>query len=160
MPNPPTSAMVTEQLRSYASRGVFRDFSEQLLPRGRTEYRFSWLTSRPVHAVYDARTRVLKLIDLLPGIASRSAMDRALRDFIASRQSAKLPPHRRISRALVPTVKCTNRGGAISLSLTLNAKRTADATRQAVLLISEIFQSFLAGPHHEYMVEHFGISED
>jgi hypothetical protein len=151
---------VTEQLRSYATRGVFREFNVTALPRGRTEFRFTYLTPRPVHAIYDSKTSVLKLPDLLPAVAARSRIDRALREFLIERRSSKLVEHRRLSKKLVPTLRCSNAGGNLTLALTLNRRHHGDATRQVVHLVSEIFQNFLAGPYHQYMVEHFGASED
>jgi len=151
---------VTEALRSYAARGVFSEFSERPLAGARTEYRFLWLTSKPIQAVYDSNSHLFKLVDVLPAIPLRSKMDRALREFLIARRSPKLLAHRRLSLTLIPTLRCINKGGSISLALTLNPRRTADATRQVVNLVSEIFQNFLAGPYHEYMVQHFGVSED
>ena len=119
-----------------------------------------WLTSRPIHAVFDAKTNVFKLVGLLPGIETRSPMDRALREFLAARFSAKLPAHRRLSKALVRELKATNREGVVTLSLELNSRRAGEGAKQAIQLISEIFQSFLAGPYHEYMVRNFDVRED
>lgn len=155
-----SSDAVTDQLRSYATRGVFREFSATPQGAQRMDYRFVWLTPRPMHAQFDARTSVLKLVELLPGIEPRSAMDKALREFLSGRFSAKLPAHRRLSKTLIRELKCVNRGGAMSISLTLNRKQTSEATRQAVNLVSEIFQNFLAGPYHEYMVVNFDLRED
>jgi hypothetical protein len=152
--------LVTEQLRSYATRGVFREFSATPHGAQRIDYRFVWLTPRPVHAQFDARTNVLKLVELLPGVEPRSAMDKALREFLSGRFSTKLPPHRRLSKTLIRELKCVNRGGALSLSLALNGKQAGEATKQAVNLVSEIFQNFLAGPYHEYMVVNFDLRED
>lgn len=151
---------VTEQLKRYATRGVFREFSERSLGAARIEYRFVWLTHRPIHAVFNAKTNVLKIVDVLPGIAPRSTMDQALRAFLSSRFDSQLPAHRRLSKALVRRLECTNRNGTVSIGLTLGARKLEDATRQAVLLISEIFQNFLAGPYHEYMVLNFDLPED
>ena len=150
---------VTEQLRSYATRGVFRGFA--IIERGKTtEYRFVWLTSKPVRARYDAKSNLLTLVDLLPDIAPRSAMDRALRAFIADRFSAKLPAHRRVSRKSVPKLVCVNRRRKVSLRLTLDKRHPAEGARQAVLLVSEVFQNFLSGPYHDYMVRNFDLRED
>ena len=156
----PSIEAVTEQLRSYATRGVFREFSATPHGTQRMAYRFVWLTPRPVYAQFDARTNVLKLTELLPGIEPRSAMDKALREFLSGRFSSKLPSHRRLSKALIRELKCVNRGGTVTVSLTCNRKQASAATRQAVNLVSEIFQSFLAGPYHEYMVVNFDLRED
>lgn len=61
---------VTEQLRSYATRGVFREFSVTALPAQRIEYRFVWLTSKPIRAIFDARSAVLAFPALLPGASA------------------------------------------------------------------------------------------
>jgi len=124
------------------------------------EYRFVWLTSRPVRARYDAKSSLFTLVDLLPDITPRSPMDRALRAFIADRFSPKLPAHRRISRKRVPKLVCVNRRRKVSLRLTLNKKHPEEGVRQALLLVSEVFQNFLAGPYHEYMVRNFDLRED
>jgi hypothetical protein len=158
-PTKPVEA-VTEQLRAYATRGVFREFSVRPLPGNGAEYRFVWLTNRPIRASYRARSSELRLTDLLPGIPARSRMDRELRAFLTARRSPKLPVHRRISRKLIPTLRCVNRRGKISVHLTLSRKNSADATRLCVQLISEIFQGFLMGPYHEYMVTQFELRED
>jgi hypothetical protein len=60
----------------------------------------------------------------------------------------------------VPKLVCTNLKRKLSLRLTLNKKDTAAGVRQALLLVSEIFQNFLAGPYHEYMVRNFDLRED
>jgi len=151
---------VTEQLRSYATRGVFREFALKQLTPQRAEFRFVWLTVRPVRARFDAKSNLLTLIDLLPGISPRSEIDRALRAFFASRYSTKLPQHRRVSRKLVRKLTCVNRRRSISLRLTISKRHPAQSARQAILLISELFQNFLAGPYHDYMVRNFDLRED
>jgi hypothetical protein len=154
------TAPVTEQLRSYATRGVFREFAVAERTGKRAEYRFVWLTSKPIRARYDSKSNLFTLVDLLPDVAPQSTMDRALRAFIADRFSRALPAHRRISRKWVPKLVCVNRRRRISLRLTFNKKHPGEGARQAVLLISELFQNFLAGPHHEYMVRNFDLRED
>ena len=151
---------VTEQLRTYATRGVFREFSVRAVPGNGAEYRFVWLTTRAIHASYHARSSELRLTDLLPGIPARSKMDRESACVPNRATEPELPAHRRISRTLVPTMRCVNRRGKISVHLTLSRKHSADATRLCVQLISEIFQGFLMGPYHEYMVAQFEVRED
>lgn len=151
---------VTEQLRSYATRGVFREFSVTALPAQRIEYRFVWLTSKPIRAIFDARSAVLAFPALLPGIEPRSPMRRALDEFLKARFSTKLPPHRRMSKAMIRELKSVVREGNMTLRLTLDRKRLTESTKQAVQLLSELFQGFLAGSYHEYMVRNFDIPED
>jgi hypothetical protein len=151
---------VIEQLRSYAQRGVFREFAVKPQTAERVEFRFVWLTPKPVRAKFDAKSNLFTVIDLLPDILPRSEMDRALRAFVDGRFSTKLPAHRRISRSLVRKLTCVNRRRAVSIRLTLGTRDPAEGARQAILLISEIFQNFLAGPYHEYMVRNFDLRED
>jgi hypothetical protein len=68
--------------------------------------------------------------------------------------------HRRISRKHVTKLVCVNRRRKVSLRLTLNKRDPAEGARQAVLLVSELFQNFLSGPYHEYMVRNFDLRED
>jgi hypothetical protein len=68
--------------------------------------------------------------------------------------------HRRLSRKSIRKLVCVNRRRAVSLRLSLNRKELSDAARQSILLVSEIFQNFLAGPYHEYMVRNFDLRED
>ncbi|HTE41803.1 MAG TPA: hypothetical protein VK629_13310 [Steroidobacteraceae bacterium] len=150
---------VTEQLRAYATRGVFREFTVKE-SRQAAEYRINWLTPRPLRVRFDAKSSLLTLVDLLPDISPRSPMDLALRVFVAGRFSTKLPEHRRISKQLVRKLVVVNSNRKTSLRLTLNKKDTGAGARQALLLISEIFQNFLAGPYHEYMVRNFDLRED
>jgi len=154
------SDAVTEQLRTYASRGVFREFTVKDLPAGVLEDRFVYLTPKAVRARFVAKSNSLTLIDLLPDVKPRSDMDLALRAFVAGRFSPKLPEHRRLVRRSIPKLVCANRKRKISLRFTLAKRDPASGTRQAVLLISEIFQNFLAGPYHEYMVRNFDLRED
>jgi hypothetical protein len=158
----PSAALeaVTEQLRSYATRGVFREFAVKPQTPQRVEFRFAWLTPRPIRAKYDAKSNLFVLIDLLPEIKPRSEMDRSLRAFIAARFSTKLPAHRRLSRTHVRKVVCVNRRRSITLRLTLGKKDPRAGAQQAVRLVSELFQNFLAGPYHDYMVRNFDLRED
>jgi len=151
---------VSDLLRSYAARGVFREFAVQLHGTRRADYRFVWLTARSIRARYDAKSSLFTLLDLLPGIKPHSKMDLALRAFVAGRFGRSVLPHRRLSRALIPKLTCINKRRSISLRLTLNQRKPAEGTRQALLLVSEIFQNFLAGPYHDYMVRYFDIRED
>lgn len=151
---------VVEQLRSYATRGVFREFAVQKLSPRQVQFHIVWLTTAPIRAKYDAKSNLFTLIDLLPGIKPRSSMDRELRTFISGRFSSQLPEHRRLSRALIRKLVCVNARRCVSLRLTFNPKKPDLSARQAIHLISEIFQNFLAGPYHEYMVKNFDLRED
>lgn len=61
---------------------------------------------------------------------------------------------------MIRELKSVVREGDMTLRLTLDRKRLTESTKQAVQLLSELFQGFLAGPYHEYMVRNFDIPED
>lgn len=153
-----TTEVVT-QLQSYASRGVFREFTVKQA-RHVSEFRFVWLSPRAIRAKYDGKSGIFTLIDLLPDISPKSRMDVALRTFLKSRFSRVLPAHRRLSKSLVKKLVCVNRRRTVSLRLTLSKKSAGEGAKQAIHLVSELFQNFLAGPYHEYMVKNFDLRED
>ena len=151
--------MVGEVLRSYADRGVFRGFADQPFVRGRAEYRFLWLHETPFRLVLDTRKGTLTLRDLLPNVPYPSAMDRSFRAFLKERSSPSLPPHRRIDPDKA-TLRCTNRGGRVSVSIEVTKGDWAYAVKKAVSLLSEIFHGFLRGPYFRYMAENFNEAEE
>jgi hypothetical protein len=153
-------------LRGYADRGVFRGFSHSSGPRGRVDVRFRWLAGRSFDVRLDARARRLVFADLLPDVPPRSPMDRAFRAFLRDRSSAALPEHRRIDPRRL-SLLATNRGGTVSLTLSLERRGAAReredwgyAALRGVSLVNEIFHGFLRGPYHEYMVRNFGEAEE
>ena len=158
-PESADSRAVARGLQSYADRGVFRGFARRPAAGGRDEYRFLWLTESPIVLRFDPRSRTLALPDLLPNVAYPSAMDRALRAFLAQRSSADLPPHRRIDPKRVE-VRCRNRAGNVTITLAVAKGHGAYATKKAISLVNEIFHGFLRGPYYEYMVENFNEPEE
>ena len=153
-------------LREYAERGVFRGFAEAPRRDGRRDFEFRWLADTTFRVRLDARAGRLTWSDVLPGVASRSAMDRAFRAWLRERSSDRLPEHRRIDPRRV-SVTCTNRGGRLSIALALRRRggRAARedwsyAARKGVLLVNEVFHGFLRGPYYEYMVRNFGELEE
>lgn len=150
---------ITDRLRAYADRGVFRRFGVRALGRGRLEARFLWHAPEPHRLVIDPARRTLTFVDLLPGVGYPSAMDRALRAFLAGRFAPELPEHRRLDPRRL-AVRAINRGGAVSIELRAKRGDLAYATEKLVKLVNEIFFSFLAGPYEEYMVRHFGAPEE
>jgi hypothetical protein len=159
-------AAVGDTLRGYAERGVFRGFAEAPRRDGGRDFEFRWLAGATFHLRLDPRGRRLVWTDVLPGVESRSAMDRAFRAWLRERQSEELPDHRRIDPARV-ALTCANRAGRLSIALALRRRGTtgaredwAYATRKGVSLMNEVFHGFLRGPYYDYMVRHFGEPEE
>jgi hypothetical protein len=160
------SATVGGALRGYAERGVFRAFAEAPRRDGGRDFEFRWLAGATFRVRLDARARRLVWTDVLPGVESRSAMDRAFRAWLRERQDRDLPEHRRIDPARV-ALTCANRAGRLSIALSLRRRAGASAradwtyaTRKGVSLVNEVFHGFLRGPYYEYMVRHFGEPEE
>ena len=87
-------------------------------------------------------------------------MYRQLKEFVASRQSENLPEHRRIIKQKA-RVRCTNRGGNVSLALVVEDGDYEYGARKLIHLVHEIFLGFLIdGPYSEYMVEAFDLNAD
>lgn len=146
-------------LQRYADRGIFRGFGATATRGGGLECRFLWHAPFPHRLRFEPRRRTLVFVDLLPGVPYPSAMDRALRAFVAGRSSENLPDHRRVD----PTkagAGCRNRAGAVSIEVRCLDGDWEYAASRAVKLVNEIFLDFLAGPYDAYMVEHFGAPEE
>ena len=146
-------------LQRYADRGIFRGFGAGPTRRGDLECRFLWHAPTPHRLRFEPRRRALVFVDLLPGIPYPSAMDRALRSYVAARRSEDLPEHRRLDRAKA-NAGCRNRAGSVSIELRCLDGDFDYATNRAVKLVNEVFLDFLAGPYDAYMVEHFGAPEE
>ena len=157
---------VTDELRSYAERGVFRKFS--ILPANRglakaryqTCYKFNWLSETPINLVLNPKKSSLNIVDVLPGIAYRSNMDKEFRSFLRDRTAAEVPEHRKLDDQRFK-ISCTNRHQCLSVSIGFENKDGRAAVKQVINLIHEIFNNFLhEGYYQNYVVEHFNEPEE
>lgn len=90
----------------------------------------------------------------------RSPMYRELKAFVKERQSDQLPEHRRVNPSKA-RVALGNKGGAVSVALTVKDGDFEYATRKAIQMVHEIFLIFLEdGPYFGYMVEQLGLDPD
>jgi len=153
------AALVLAAFQHYAGRGSFRSLTASPA-RAKIEFRFTWLRDVGFRVVFDPARRTLTFVDMLPGIAARSGMDRALRAFVKDRTSAAVPEHRRVDpRRVVVTI--VNRGGAVSLACAFKTKDADYAVRKAVHLAYDILQDFLNdGRYVEYCIEHFNLNPE
>ena len=153
---------VTNELRSYADRGIFSNFSVRPSGAGAglVHYRFHWLTDSSFHIKLNPARRVLELQELLPAVPFRSQMDKAFRQFLTGRAANSVPEHRRLDDQRFQ-FKCSNRQQKLSVAITFAPGDAAGATRSAVNLIHEVFNNFLQdGPYQNYMVEVFNVAEE
>ncbi|MCH8332560.1 hypothetical protein IIC65_01390 [Candidatus Sumerlaeota bacterium] len=154
------SKIVSDRLKAYADRGIFRSYNAESSGNGKATFKFVWLNDAAMRLVFDEKQKSLTFKDLLPNIPARSSMDKELRAFVAARSSEALPEHRR-SDAKRAEVKCVNRGGNVSIVLKVKKGEFAYGVQKAVNLINEIMLGFLVdGPYYEYMIENFDIGEE
>ena len=146
-------------LQRYADRGIFRGFGTGATRSGGLECRFLWHAPEPHRLRFDPRRKTLVFVDLLPGIPYPSALDRALRSYVAGRSSGDLPEHRRLDPTKA-NAGCRNRAGSVSIEMRCLDGDFDYAATRAVKLVNEVFLDFLAGPYDAYMIEHFGAPEE
>jgi hypothetical protein len=151
---------VRAALEHYASRGSFHSFSEVPARGRKAEFRFTWFRDVRFRVVFDPDARTLTFVELLPGIPSRSEMDRHFRAFILEHTDASLPPHRRVDPKEVG-VTVVNRGGKVSLVCSFKSRETTDAVRKAVHLVHDVLQDFLNdGRYVQYNIDHFNLNAE
>jgi hypothetical protein len=147
---------VTAALQAYADRGVFRGFRATPAPRGGVEYRFLWLTRKPMAATFDSRRRVLTFPSLFPGVDTATAAQ--LKAMVASRSDRDQPAHKRLD-ARRARLAGTVRKGDFSLAIEIRGRNHDYAVTKALNVINELFVALHEG-HPEYLVERFGISAE
>lgn len=150
---------VDSVLRSYADRGLFREFVGRAGAGGSRTYRFRWLTDAVFELRFDPAAGTLTFLELLPNVKYRSPMDNAFRRYLKERSAAALPAHRRLDPGKL-RVNALNRGGSLSVRLTVREGEYEYGARRAISLVNEIFHDFLRGPYYEYMVENFNEPEE
>ncbi len=159
---PKSLTIVRETLQSYADRGMFRGFSEVGTQRGTTEFKILCvpITEEPFALYFTPRTRTLAFKRLLREMPARSALYAGLKVFVRDRSSPELIEHRRIDSGRVE-VKCTNRAGNVSLTLTVKKNAYEYAVRKGMNLVCEIFMELLFEPEFvEYAAAHFNIPDE
>lgn len=148
--------MVTEVLQKYADRGVFRGFRATPLARGRVEYRFLWLTKKPVTAVFDPLRRRLTFPLALPQIDRDIAA--GMKAIVDGRSSRSQPDHKRID-ARKCRIAAALRKGDLSLTVDIRGANHDYAVSRALNVINEMFVA-LHQHHPGYLIERFGISTE
>ena len=155
-----TEELVGGILESYAARAVFRGFSHGPARGGRAIFRMLWHRDRLFELILDVPKKTLRFPLVLPEVPANSPMYREFREFVESRFSDSLPEHRRID-AKKARVRCGNRGGNVSLTLTAVDGDFDYGTRKLIHLVHEVYMDFLLdGRYYEYMIEKFDLDPD
>jgi hypothetical protein len=147
---------VAAALQAYADRGVFRGFRATPAPRGRVDYRFLWLTRKPMAATFDSRRRLLSFPSLFPGVDITTAAQ--LKSMVASRSDRDQPDHKRLD-ARRARLTGTVRKGDFSLAIEIRGRNHEYAVTKALNVINELFVMLHEG-HPEYLIHTFGISAE
>lgn len=119
-----------------------------------------WHRDRHFELIVDPARSTLRFPVVLPQIPPGSPMYAEFRQFVEARFSGDLPGHRTIDRKKA-TIRCGNRKGDVSLTLTVLDGDYEYATRKLVNLVHEIFLVFLYdGRYYDYLVQTFDLDPD
>ena len=146
---------MTAALGHYADRGVFRGFRASSQPRGSVAYEFFWLTRRPTRAVADRRS-ILTFPALLPNATKDIVAE--MKSMTSARSTRAVPDHKRID-ARRAKVSASARKGDVSLIVEIRGANQRYAVSKVLNLINEMFVA-LHERHPDYLIEHFGISQE
>lgn len=152
--------IVAAVLEDYAKRGIFRGFSRGPTRAGKAVFKMLWHRDRNFELILDPARNTLRFPVVLPQVPAASAMYAEFQQFVDSRFAADLPDHRRIDKSKV-AIRCANRKGDVSLTLTVLDGDYQYSTRKLVNLVHEVFLVFLFdGRYYDYLVETFDLDPD
>ena len=137
---------------------MFRGFSRGPAGNGKAAFGMVWHRGRRFDVTVDTRRGTIHCPLVLPMVPVRSAMYRQFRAFVKGCQDPGLPDHRRIDSGKA-TVACANRGGNVSLTMTLSDADYEYGARKFIHLIQEVYLGFLT-EHFDYQVEAFDLDPD
>ncbi len=147
-------------LEDYAARGVFRGVGPGAARKGTASFKIMWHRDRSFEFVVDVAKETMSFPAVLPGVPAHSTMYWEFREFVESRQSPDLPEHRRIDPEKAQ-VRCSNRDGNASLTVSVKDGDYEYAVRKLVGLVHEVYMVFLYdGRYYDYMVETFDLDPD
>jgi hypothetical protein len=150
---------VSEQLKAYAQRGVFRSFSQTRAEGSQAEFRFYWLWDLPFHLSFDGKRKTLAFKKLLPGVPAGSELNTELKAFIKARCSNNQPEHRRLDPKQI-SIQYSNLRGKVSITFVVLEDDYHYGVKKALNLVNEIFVAFLNVYFPEYMTQYFRRPED
>lgn len=157
---PPAPSALSDLLRGYLDRGVFRSLSAPEPRRDRLAFTIVWHHGRTFRLVVRTRQRTVAFPELLPRVPARSSMMKELRTFLRQFESPEMPPHRRIDPAK-GQLRITRNPRGVSVSVAVRAGEWDYCTRKLVHLAHEIYLVFLPdGPYQDYRIEKLGLDPD
>lgn len=142
----------------YADRGVFRGFSASDGPRGLRQYRFVWLTGRPMLVTLAPARRVLTFARLFPSVDRTPGVAARLKAALADCTTRAVPAHRRLHPTRA-TIIGRVAGGDLSVHVTIHVGDGARAIRAALSIVNDLFQ-ILHECYPDYLSAQFGVSDE
>jgi len=121
-------------------------------------FKICWHRDRSFDFLVDTAKATLHIPLVLPQVPARSAMYREFKGFLAERSSKEMLAHRRIDSKKA-RVACGNKGGNVSVTLTVRGGDYEYGARKLIHLIHEVFLTFLQ-PYFDYQVEVFELDPD
>ena len=101
-----------------------------------------WHHDRPLEMVMDPAKKTFRFPLLLPGFALDSTMYANFKEFLDSRHLEEIPEHRRIDPKKA-RARSLNKGGDVSLTLSVEDGDYEYGARKIIHLVDEIFKNFL-----------------
>src|ERR1022692_3839108 len=121
-------------------------------------FKMLWHRDRSFEFLVDTGKATLHIPLVLPQVPPRSVMYREFKRFLAERSSKEMPAHRRIDPKKA-RVACANKGGNVSVTLTVRGGDYEYGARKLIHLIHEVFLTFLQ-QYFDYQVEVFELDPD
>ncbi len=147
-------------MEDYAKRAVFRGFSSKPARNGVAAFRMIWHRDRIFDLIVDSRKKKILVPVVLPEVGARSPLWRDFKAFVASHHAASLPDHRRIEKSKAG-VRCANRRGEVSLTVTVKDGDYEYALQRLIHLVHETYLIFLTGgPYRDYLAGVLGAEVD
>lgn len=152
--------VVTEALKGYAERGVFRGLGHGERRGKTTAFTMLWHHGRRFRFVLDETAGMVSFPELLPGVPARSAMFKELKTFLHQFETGAVPDHRRVDPKK-GRLKVGPRAGGVSVALSVKNGEWEYCTRRLIHLAQEVFMVFLHdGPYSDYRVAKLGLDPE
>lgn len=150
---------VREVLEGYATRGVFRSYSELPAKGAKAMFRFHWLWNAPFTLAFDTGRNAILFEKLLDSVPPGSPVDLSVRRFLAEAAAPERPEHRRADPRRIG-ITVSNRSGALTLRFRIKDDGIQPAVRKAINLVNELLASHLSMEQPEYLAKVFRLPED
>ncbi len=145
-------------MEDYARRGVFRGFTKVAARGSSAAFKFIWFRDRAFDVIVDTERKTVMMPVVLPRVPDNIYRD--FKTFVQSHHDSGLPDHRRVEKTKA-RLRCANRHGRASVTVTVKDEDYGYALQKLIHLIHETFVIFLLdGRYRDYTVEQLGAEPD